>query len=179
MFACDEVPPSLQRIVEYLNERMDPTEVLALEVQCLSAEGQRIYSSTLIGATERAQAIKGKSRKPPVLQVLAEKGALTHGQPLWMLKDSLPAQHRPSDDSDPRLKVTLRMDGSGPTKFTYEAEEDGPIVVFPSEGYAKIRQIFEPEYQERLSAVHDKFSVQPGGQTLGDLAIEKGAWPAT
>jgi len=177
MFACDEVPPSLQRIVEYLNERMDPTEVLALEVQCMSAEGQRIYSSTLIGATERAQAVKGKSRKPPVLQALAEKDALVNDQDLWLLRDSLPAQHRPSDDDDARLRVTRKMDGSGPPKFSYQADGNTPIVIFPSEGYAKIRQVFEPEYQDRLSAVHDKFATEPGEKPLGQLAVEKGAWP--
>ena len=30
IFACDQILPGLQRVIEFLNERMDPTEVLAL-----------------------------------------------------------------------------------------------------------------------------------------------------
>lgn len=177
MFACDEVPPSLQRIVEFLNERMDPTEVLALEVQCLRAEGQRIYSSTLVGATERAQAIKGKARKPAVIPALLEKGALSDGQTLWLLRDSLPVGSRPADDGDERLKIELKLDESSPPKFIYNSPGEDKVEIFPSEGYCTIRRVFDPTFPDRLSAVHDKFAVSPGGQTLGDLAVETGAWP--
>ena len=179
MFACDEVPPSLQRIVEYLNERMDPTEVLALEVQCLRAEGQRIYSSTLVGATERAQAIKGKARKPAVLPALIERDALTDGQELWLLRDSLPAQSRPTSDEDPRLKVGLKIDKSGPPKFIYRPPDGESEHLFPSEGYGTIRRLFDPGYPDaRLNAVHDRFATEPGGQSLGELAVQTGAWPS-
>lgn len=178
MFACDEVPPSLQRIIEYLNERMDPTEVLALQVQCLRAEGQRIYSSTLIGATERAQAIKGKARKPAVLPALIEKGALANGQDLWLLRDSLPANSRPTTDDDPRLKMSLKLDASGPPKIAYVAPDGVFLDLFPSSVYGTIRRLFDPAYpDERLSAVHDKFATEPGGKSLGELAVEVDAWP--
>jgi hypothetical protein len=63
IFACDEIPSSLRRIIEFLNERMDPTSVLGLEVRRHHAEGVEIFSSTLVGATERARAIKG-GQKP-------------------------------------------------------------------------------------------------------------------
>lgn len=33
MFVADVIPPELQRIIEFLNERMDPTEVLGVEVR--------------------------------------------------------------------------------------------------------------------------------------------------
>src|SRR5262249_12278183 len=142
VFACDEVPPTLQRIVEYLNERMDPTEVLALQVQCLRAEGQRIYSSTLVGATERARAVKGKARKAPVLPTLIEKGVLTDGQELWLLRDSLPAGSRPQADDDPRLRLTLKVDASGHPMIDYAPPNHDPIQLWPSEVYATVRKSF-------------------------------------
>lgn len=33
IFVADKIPPELQRVVEFLNEQMDPAEVLALEVK--------------------------------------------------------------------------------------------------------------------------------------------------
>ena len=100
MFVCDEVPSSLQRIVEFLNERMDPTEVLALQLQLYVLKATA-STPTLIGATERARAIKGKPRKPPVIPALIEKGFISDGSELWLLRESLPASARPKRTMTP------------------------------------------------------------------------------
>lgn len=56
VFVADEIPPELRRVVEFLNEQMDPTEVLALEIkQYLSEDGQKTLVPRLIGQTAGAQ----------------------------------------------------------------------------------------------------------------------------
>jgi len=56
VFVADEIPGELRRVVEFLNEQMDPTEVLGLEIkQYLSEDGQRTLVPRLIGQTAGAQ----------------------------------------------------------------------------------------------------------------------------
>jgi hypothetical protein len=61
IFVADEVPAELRRIVEFLNEQMKPTEVLALEVrQYVEQGGSRLtLVPRLIGETEAARQSKG------------------------------------------------------------------------------------------------------------------------
>jgi hypothetical protein len=62
VFVADVVPPELRRIVEFLNEQMDPAEVLALEVKQYIGDGQlRSLVPRLIGRTEQAQQKKAAS----------------------------------------------------------------------------------------------------------------------
>lgn len=65
VFVADEIPPELQRVVEFLNEQMTSTEVLALEVkQYREEDGDRLtLVPRLIGRTESARQVKeGGSR---------------------------------------------------------------------------------------------------------------------
>jgi hypothetical protein len=56
VFVADVIPPELRRVVEFLNEQMDPAEVLALEVKQYLGEGKlRSLVPRLIGRTEQAQ----------------------------------------------------------------------------------------------------------------------------
>lgn len=60
IFVADKIPNELQSIVEFLNEQMDHTEVLAIEVkQFVSEQGLRCLAPRVIGQTARAQEIKG------------------------------------------------------------------------------------------------------------------------
>jgi len=61
IFVADVMPAELRRVVEFLNEQMERTEVLALEVrQYLEAGGDRvILVPRLIGQTEAARQTKG------------------------------------------------------------------------------------------------------------------------
>ena len=65
MFVADVIPPSLQRIIEYLNTQMVDTEVLGLEIkQFLSASGMTTLVPHLIGRTTSAvQTKRADSRK--------------------------------------------------------------------------------------------------------------------
>lgn len=64
VFVADEIPGELRRVVEFLNEQMDPTEVLGLEIkQYLSEDGQRTLVPRLIGQTAGAQQKKSSTTR--------------------------------------------------------------------------------------------------------------------
>ena len=60
VFAADEIPASLQRLVEFLNEQMPRVEVLALEIRQYREDQGRASALVprLVGQTARAQAVK-------------------------------------------------------------------------------------------------------------------------
>lgn len=55
IFIADIIPPELQRIVEFLNEQMDPAEVLALEIKQYVGEGLQTLVPRVIEHTAEAQ----------------------------------------------------------------------------------------------------------------------------
>ena len=55
LFVADEIPPELRRIVEFLNNQMDPAEVLALEIKQFVGQGMKTLVPRLIGQTAMAQ----------------------------------------------------------------------------------------------------------------------------
>jgi hypothetical protein len=61
LFVADEIPAELLRIVEFLNERMAPTEVLALELRYFSGGGYSTHVPRLLGRTLAAVAQKEAS----------------------------------------------------------------------------------------------------------------------
>ena len=65
IFVADEIPDELRRIVEFLNEQMNRTEVLALEVrQYVEQGGTRLtLVPRLIGETQAARQTKGTSAR--------------------------------------------------------------------------------------------------------------------
>lgn len=56
LFVADSIPSELRRVVEFLNEQMDPAEVLALELRQYEGEsGLKSLVPRLYGQTEEAQ----------------------------------------------------------------------------------------------------------------------------
>jgi hypothetical protein len=64
LFVADVIAPELERIVEFLNEQMNPATVLALELRCFSSGDERILAPRLIGVTSRASAQKSVGSSP-------------------------------------------------------------------------------------------------------------------
>ena len=59
LFVADQIPDSLQRIIEFLNEQMADTEVLGVELcQYVSDQKHRILVPNVIGKTTPAQEMK-------------------------------------------------------------------------------------------------------------------------
>lgn len=65
VFVSDEIPTELQRIVEFLNEQMDRTEVLAIEIKQFIGKGQTGLVPRVIGQTTEAQEKKKPGRRKP------------------------------------------------------------------------------------------------------------------
>jgi hypothetical protein len=86
VFVADEIPATLQRLVEFLNEQMPRVEVLAVEVRQYRAAGSKSGAlvSRVVGQTSRAQAAKQRpvpaERRPvrwtadEVLEQIAQAG---------------------------------------------------------------------------------------------------------
>ena len=55
VFVADEIPAELQRIVEFLNEQMDPAEVLAVEIKQFIGYQLRTLVPRVIGNTSEAK----------------------------------------------------------------------------------------------------------------------------
>ena len=62
VFVADEIPNELKRVVEFLNEQMDPAEVLAVEIKQYVGEGLQSLVPRVIGQTAGAEKRKGSGR---------------------------------------------------------------------------------------------------------------------
>lgn len=69
LFVADEIPKELKRIVEFLNEQMDPAEVLAVEIKQFKADSDNIRTIVpmVIGQTIEAQSKKSTPPREPLL----------------------------------------------------------------------------------------------------------------
>jgi hypothetical protein len=63
LFVADVIPQELRRIVEFLNEQMDPAEVLAVEIKQYIGEGMKTLVPRVIGQTAEAEKRKGSTGK--------------------------------------------------------------------------------------------------------------------
>lgn len=64
IFVAERIPPELQRIVEFMNERMSPTEVLALELRRYSGGQFSTHIPRILGQTVAAQIAKQSGIAP-------------------------------------------------------------------------------------------------------------------
>ena len=55
IFVANEIPAELRRVVEFLNQQMDPAEVLAVEVKQYVGQGMKTLVPRVIGQTVEAQ----------------------------------------------------------------------------------------------------------------------------
>lgn len=58
LFVADQIPLELQRVVEFLNEQLSSSQVLAIEVKRFGAEGHTTLVPRVIGQTAAAQQAK-------------------------------------------------------------------------------------------------------------------------
>ncbi|HLO50164.1 MAG TPA: hypothetical protein VK211_17250 [Kamptonema sp.] len=64
VFVADEITAEMRRVVEFLNEQMDPVEVLALEIkQYVSQDGLKTLVPRVIGQTAEAQQKKSSATR--------------------------------------------------------------------------------------------------------------------
>lgn len=58
LFVADKIPQELRRVVEFLNEQMDPAEVLAIEIKQYAGQGWKSLVPRVHGQTEEARTKK-------------------------------------------------------------------------------------------------------------------------
>ena len=63
LFVADEIPPELRRVVEFLNEQMDPAEVLAIEIRQFVGQNLKTLVPRVIGQTASAEQKKTVTRQ--------------------------------------------------------------------------------------------------------------------
>jgi hypothetical protein len=63
IIVADEIPPELRRIVEFLNEQMDPTDVFAIEIKQFVSEGLRTLVPQVLGQSEKKRSSRRESRQ--------------------------------------------------------------------------------------------------------------------
>lgn len=99
LFVADVIPPELKRIVEFLNEQMDPAEVLALEIKQFVGHGLKTLVPRVYGQIEKKTTPAGKkwNEQSVLTQVRSECGSdaaevavrllawarATFGEPQW------------------------------------------------------------------------------------------------
>jgi hypothetical protein len=59
VFVADEIPSELRRVVEFLNQQMNPAEVLAVEIKQYAGQGMKTLVPRVVGQTAEAQRKKG------------------------------------------------------------------------------------------------------------------------
>jgi hypothetical protein len=67
VFVADRIPPELQRIVEFLNEQMDPAEVLAVELRQFLGGGVKTLAPRVLGHTAAAERQKTAGAAQPAI----------------------------------------------------------------------------------------------------------------
>ena len=178
IFIADAIPSGLQRIVEFLNERMVPTEVRAIEVRQFVSGAQQLLQTRLVGQTVAAREVKGQSaRRPAVIGALAHADIVHHGDELWSVPSIIPAgAHRP-EAGDPRLRARL-VNQVSRWVVEYQPDDDHPpVTLAPASAWNAARAAIEPGYQgDRFRVVHDCFTLKPGGPTLGEPAEQNELW---
>jgi len=74
IFVADEIPPELQRIVEFLNRQMDPAEVLAVEIKQYAGKNLRTLVPRVIGQTaERRRTGAPQWTEESILEALRKR----------------------------------------------------------------------------------------------------------
>lgn len=179
LFVADSIPAELRRLVEFLNEKMDHVEVLAVEVkQFLGAHAQKVLVPRVVGATEAASKKKFPTSTktnpkafldacPPearaiftqVLDFAAERGFLTY----W---GKVGFSIRPRIGGDltsvlygwpPALPPTrlefytgyLRLDDGGMASLRNDVSRLG---IFEASGAHTYRAVLTPESAPRAAA---------------------------
>lgn len=63
IFVADEIPAELRRVVEFLNQQMDPVEVLAVEIKQYVGQGLKTLVPRIFGQIEKPAPVAGPSEK--------------------------------------------------------------------------------------------------------------------
>ncbi len=69
LFVADAIPKELRRLVEFLNDKLQDVEVLAVEIKQFQGGGQEAWVPRVIGQSEAVRSKKGADRKSRAVQL--------------------------------------------------------------------------------------------------------------
>ena len=178
LFVADVIPPELRRIVEFLNEQMDPAEVLAVEIKHFVGTGLKTLVPRIIGQTAEAESRKGATsagkRKGPRSEEELQQIANDCG----VGKDyaTLVAQMKPLFDSMSTTRSNVAFYGK------IEGVKSGAVIVSlsPTEsererGVAfgiyvdRLAEFFNLEKQQVIDILPDCHKIEETGDWAGDI----------
>jgi hypothetical protein len=187
-------PRRVLKTVKWLGDGYDmPIEAIAVRLfedsearyslsfeRILPLPGEEEFDLTVRRREDRKRAENTtRRRQPPIIPLLLEHGVLKDGQTLWLAKERLPLGQRGAfDPENPAFQVRLRViDGSGP-RFEWRPTETDPYETLPpSEVFYRVwRDVFDLERKPFSTAVANRFTTEPDGQTLARIALARGLW---
>jgi hypothetical protein len=128
-----------------------------------------------------AEAQKQKSniaRRPAVLSALLEHADLHDGQRLYLKPNALWPEVRAVYDADSLVFQVVLDASGGALRFRWHANESDPEQLLPPSAawHSMVETLFPGRYEKSYWPVHTTYSVDPNGETLGELAERTGAW---
>jgi len=155
LFVADTIPKELKRIIEFLNETMQPTDVFGVELKQYVHEGTRTLVPRVLGVTTAAE-VKKKSRsglkqKWPVNRIKdwllhADKNAETSAfSRLFDLANKTADRMTPGSGVRPGFGVYHEFEGGSIS--TWAARSDGQNPMFIALRINEVEAKF-PEYPE-------------------------------
>lgn len=143
----------------------------------LPVRGDDTFDMT-VRDSEARQQVHNITRRPPVLTALLANGDLQDGQTLHLLPAALPPDARDAfEPNNPAFHVVLDTSGGSP-RFRWRVAPDEPEQLLPPSAtwHAILESLFPGRYEKRYWPVHNSYSVEAKGETLGELAQRTGAW---
>ena len=135
LFVADEIPTELQRIVEFLNEQMDRTEVLAVEIKQYVGGQQTGLVPRVIGHTAEAQQKKSTGSRAPMKEDDFFKALEAERSP-----DEVAVARRILEWCKPNFSRVSWPGSSFVPEFVYDSDIFSPISVTKSKsGRVSIR----------------------------------------
>ena len=143
----------------------------------LPLKSEDAFDLTVRAAEERIRV--SRPRRPAILKTLLENGILEPGQKLWLHPSIFaPDEKHLFDPDNPIFEVTLDLSEGRPL-FRWRPAADAPDeLLVPSVAWWSILQQFlADKYPEAFHVpVHSRYSLEPAGATLGELAEQHGVW---
>jgi hypothetical protein len=131
-----------------------------------------------VRAAEERIAGGSRSKRPAVLKALLENEIIEPGQKLWLHPNAFSPDEKHLFDPDNPV-FELRLDVSqGRPMFGWRRSPEGPEELhFPAVAWFPIfEELLPGKYSERPTAVHNRYSLEPNGPTLGEIAEDNGIW---
>ena len=94
LFVADEIPAGLRRVVEFLNEQMDPAEVLAVEIKQYAGQKMKTLVPRVMGQiAEKPTSVKKQWDKASFFRSMRSNGGGAPHCKQWGMQDAAALNH--------------------------------------------------------------------------------------